>query len=282
MTWFKVDDKIATHPKVLAAGPQPMLLWFLTGPQCAGVNTPIATVPMVRLSGRLAEKSADETAELAQALVDVGLWHDEKARRRCNRCKVADDTRRLATGEFMYHDWWDYQLTEAEKKLALDRFRNTRRMQLKRDMKLRQAITLRDRSTCRYCAVFVHWRDEQTADQGTFDHIDPMGPNTLGNVVVACRRCNGIKCNRSPEEAGMKLLPEPAELDDDPEPFANRARTDRAPTAVRERVTRETGRDRGRFANGARTSQDGTGTGKGSARTGGAPAPAHHHEEGDQ
>ncbi|HEY6839074.1 MAG TPA: HNH endonuclease, partial [Geobacteraceae bacterium] len=40
------------------------------------------------------------------------------------------------------------------------------------------------------------------------DHVVPRsrgGPHSWDNVVAACRRCNGKKENRSPDEAGLKL-----------------------------------------------------------------------------
>jgi hypothetical protein len=43
----------------------------------------------------------------------------------------------------------------------------------------------------------------------TRDHITPLsrgGKDTWMNVVTACRHCNGLKRNRTPEEAGTELL----------------------------------------------------------------------------
>ena len=42
----------------------------------------------------------------------------------------------------------------------------------------------------------------------TVDHIIPKsrgGPNSWSNLVTSCFRCNSIKDNKTPEEAGMKL-----------------------------------------------------------------------------
>jgi 5-methylcytosine-specific restriction endonuclease McrA len=42
------------------------------------------------------------------------------------------------------------------------------------------------------------------------DHIIPVsqgGDSTLDNLVTACRRCNRKKAARTPEEAGMTVLP---------------------------------------------------------------------------
>lgn len=60
-------------------------------------------------------------------------------------------------------------------------------------------ILKRDRRTCAYCG------DRAT----TADHIFPKsrgGKWTWDNLVAACVRCNQYKADRTPEEAGMKLL----------------------------------------------------------------------------
>jgi hypothetical protein len=61
----------------------------------------------------------------------------------------------------------------------------------------------RDRHICAYCA------GEYSFLRLTRDHILPLsrgGRDTWMNVVTACRHCNGIKRNRTPEEAGVELL----------------------------------------------------------------------------
>jgi len=64
------------------------------------------------------------------------------------------------------------------------------------------AVLDRDRRTCIYCG-----------HRGTtVDHIMPKsrgGGNTWGNLAACCWSCNNIKADRTPEEAGMKLLWEP-------------------------------------------------------------------------
>lgn len=71
----------------------------------------------------------------------------------------------------------------------------------------RRALLVRDRYTCQYCGSQPGRQDL------TIDHIVPKskgGATTWENVVAACRRCNGKKGNKTPAEAGMKLLAEPA------------------------------------------------------------------------
>lgn len=67
----------------------------------------------------------------------------------------------------------------------------------------RRAILRRDKHTCAYCG-------KQGAS--TIDHVFPRsrgGEDSWDNLVTACLRCNNVKSDRTPKEAGMKLLYEP-------------------------------------------------------------------------
>lgn len=60
-------------------------------------------------------------------------------------------------------------------------------------------VLRRDKSQCGYCGGFAD----------TIDHVMPKsrgGPNTWSNLVAACLACNLLKADRTPEEAGMRLL----------------------------------------------------------------------------
>ena len=60
-------------------------------------------------------------------------------------------------------------------------------------------ILRRDKNKCGYCGDFAT----------TVDHIIPQsrgGQNTWGNMIAACFDCNQFKADRTPEEAGMRLL----------------------------------------------------------------------------
>lgn len=68
----------------------------------------------------------------------------------------------------------------------------------------RKNILRRDRYTCQYCG-------KNTLPQ-TVDHIIPKnfgGKHTWDNLVCACLRCNNRKGNRTPDQAGIKLLKKP-------------------------------------------------------------------------
>ena len=69
----------------------------------------------------------------------------------------------------------------------------------------RRDVFLRDGNMCQYCG--------KPSRELTLDHVLPRhrgGQNTWDNVVAACVRCNHRKAGRTPREAGMHLLTEPA------------------------------------------------------------------------
>lgn len=73
----------------------------------------------------------------------------------------------------------------------------------------RHRIFARDRYRCQYCGR------RGTAFDLTLDHLLPKsrGGRTLTeNLVTACRVCNNRKGDRTPEEARMPLLTNPAAL----------------------------------------------------------------------
>ncbi len=66
----------------------------------------------------------------------------------------------------------------------------------------RKAVFLRDGGKCQYCGKAAE----------NVDHVQPRskgGQHTWDNVVAACRRCNGKKENRSPQEVGLTLQGRP-------------------------------------------------------------------------
>lgn len=103
MPWFKVDDGLATHDKVLAAGNAAMGLWVRAGAWSSQHLTD-GDVPMhaVRLLGSRAQ---------AEALVCAGLWVK-------------------TTQGYRFHEWHDYQPSrkkvEADRQAARDRMQKLR------------------------------------------------------------------------------------------------------------------------------------------------------------
>lgn len=71
----------------------------------------------------------------------------------------------------------------------------------------RKNIFHRDDNKCQYCGT------EKPRGVLTVDHIIPRsrgGKNTFTNIVAACKECNSKKGDRTPEEAGMILIKNPA------------------------------------------------------------------------
>lgn len=68
----------------------------------------------------------------------------------------------------------------------------------------RKSIFARDAHTCQYCGV--------SRVPLTLDHIIPKdkgGHTDWDNLVCCCIKCNNKKGNRTPEEAGMRLIRQP-------------------------------------------------------------------------
>lgn len=88
MTWFKVDDNLFFHSKVLAAGNPAMGLWVRAG-SWSGCHLTDGFVPdaIARSLGTPAE---------AERLVRANLWTE-------------------VPGGYWFHEWHEYQPTRAEK-----------------------------------------------------------------------------------------------------------------------------------------------------------------------
>lgn len=104
-----------------------------------------------------------------------------------------------------------------------------------RDQELLTAVRNRDHGRCRYCGTECGRYDRVGARGLVYDHVDPTIAAGAANLVVACRSCNSKKGNRTPEAAGLVLLPVP-----DPVP-TQRATNGSEPAATTSRA--RTGRD---------------------------------------
>lgn len=202
MTWWKVDDKAHDHPKIqlLLERDQgdALALWTLAGSWCGDQRTDGA------VSAFIMRRWFSDWQERAAALVDVNLWHVSEV-----------DGREV----YQFHDYTDVCTcpgrdtpvvgrgwNPSKAKAEADAANHTRKVQLHRDPQLVAAIRARDQDRCRYCGSGVDFNDRRSALGGTYDHVDPDGPNNLTNVVVACRGCNSKKSDRTPEEWGYALL----------------------------------------------------------------------------
>jgi 5-methylcytosine-specific restriction endonuclease McrA len=77
----------------------------------------------------------------------------------------------------------------------------------------RRNLFLRDNYTCQYCGNLF------SINQLTYDHVVPKSRyksnykkcTNWTNIVTSCIKCNLKKGNKTPEEAGMKLMTRPYE-----------------------------------------------------------------------
>ena len=73
----------------------------------------------------------------------------------------------------------------------------------------RKGIILRDGSTCQYCRLKL------PSGSLTMDHVIPKsrgGSSTWENLVASCFRCNNVKGDRTPQEAGLALAKQPRQI----------------------------------------------------------------------
>lgn len=195
MPWLKLDDALLDHRKVRRAIRDGGL--GALGLHVAGLLNAAKYLTDGHVEDEFVEeifdlarvRSDDARGRLVNVLVKRELW-------------LPDDR-----GGFSIHDYLDHN--PSREQVEANREWDKRRQQLSRDPELVAAIKKRDRNRCRYCTVKVDWKDRRSSAGATYDHVDPDGPNTLENVVVACRGCNSRKGGRTPEAAGMTLLPEP-------------------------------------------------------------------------
>ena len=75
----------------------------------------------------------------------------------------------------------------------------------------RKNLFIRDKFSCQYCGK------QLIGTQLTYDHVIPKSrykpfykkSTSWSNIVTSCRKCNIKKGNKTPDEAGMKLINKP-------------------------------------------------------------------------
>jgi 5-methylcytosine-specific restriction endonuclease McrA len=114
----------------------------------------------------------------------------------------------------------DFMLTSGGNKFpipAVTRMTQYRPLKHKKIKFSKKAIFTRDQMTCCYCGT-----SDLTGETLTLDHVIPRviwnkklypgTPTQWTNIVTACKKCNMVvKRGRTPKQAGMKLLKQPAE-----------------------------------------------------------------------
>lgn len=226
MPWFKISDDWATHPKTIAAGKNPRLLWVCTGTLMAKSSTDgVIAKDQQQLYAALA---GVPWASNSKKLIEVGFWHPAGDARKCRDCATDIDAinhhRReedmplleLNNSDLYWHAWAAHQLPKHRQMSPEAKAADDRSRALRKDAQLCQEIQKRDRSLCRYCGRRVDWRDRRSTRRATYDHLDPYcyspaGGNFLEAIVTACGDCNGKKGKRTAAEwaadGGLTLKP---------------------------------------------------------------------------
>lgn len=106
-----------------------------------------------------------------------------------------------------YDDWEVHSAFQTFTVPSVIRLVKTVAGYFKRGVKFnRKNVWTRDKGTCQYCGTAV------SQSEFTFEHVIPRklgGQTTWENIVVACHPCNQKKKDRTPAQAGMKLLSKP-------------------------------------------------------------------------
>ena len=185
MTWFRLDDKWHSHPKVIAADRE----------------LPGASGLFARAGCWSADQEADgfvPIAALEQLFPTQKRW-----RERAVGVLVKAGLFDVAPGGWMVHDF-------VEDNAPRDLLRARRALFGNRS--LLKHVRERDGEFCRFCGDRVSFQDHRGPRGGTYVHIDPMRPTVVENVVVSCRACSRIKGYSLPGEVGLDLLPQPAQM----------------------------------------------------------------------
>jgi 5-methylcytosine-specific restriction endonuclease McrA len=214
VTWVKTSDDKFEEYELRMAGPLAAFLFALALGKCAAVDGDgLLPEMMVKDAAHLYDL---KWRQLAPKLVAAGEWHDSETVKVCLDC-MDDGGKRCTPGSFFIHAWRSYLLDAKGKSDRVHRWRQARKTNLNQRPALKAQVRKRDRDLCRYCGVLTRWDgDRRSKVAGTYDHVDPFCEdgeggfgNTMKNLAVACRTCNGRKKDRTPEQAGMVLRAEP-------------------------------------------------------------------------
>ena len=194
MAWIELHQALVAHPKTKRLARR------------LGVNLPTAIGTLACLWCWCVEYAQDGNLERfdAQDIADAAEWTGDPealiaALVEASFVDAENDVLRI-------HNWHKYagRLMEQRRHHAANK---QRARALYDNAELTKFVRDRDGDCCRYCGVTANFRDRKGAGGGTYDHVDPDGPNTLDNIVVACRACNAGKGRRTPDAARMPLLP---------------------------------------------------------------------------
>jgi 5-methylcytosine-specific restriction endonuclease McrA len=239
VSWARLDDILADHPKWVAvrseartriesragsraAAKDAYLAWFAALVWGSKVNCdsviPETAAEQIAPTMALTE---DEFLDAAPLLVAAGLWHDiTKSGRRCECWR----DKRPAVKGWIVHDFMNYQVSKQSKQAKATKAANHTWLHNRAPgRRVKAMVIARDGCWCRYCGIEVNaGNDHRSILSRQFDFVDPdiefdRNPDATAEelarvaegVVIACGYCNGRKSNRTPDAAGMRLLPPP-------------------------------------------------------------------------
>jgi hypothetical protein len=199
--WLKIHDGMPFDPKVM-----------LLGKTKAQVNEAIGMA--TRLWAWCAQQRTDGflpasiveavgTPACVKRLTTPVFERKPFLHRAGAQCGCLGDRRWPTDAAYLVHDYLRYNPSRDENDVD-----KAQRREL-RDRELRAAIRRRDGDRCRYCGVEVNWQDHRSPRGGVLDHVVPNLAAGADNLVIACRGCNTRKGKRTPDAAGMRLLPLP-------------------------------------------------------------------------
>lgn len=207
MPFFQVCDQMHVNAKFTAmVENEPLTVWtpavalWTMGGSMSQAKLSDGVLTTGDLTRLLLNRSA--AVKAASTLVKHGLWHGHG--HGCDDCPPVPD------GSYVFHQWGQMGYASGGAvKVARARRKETQ------NPEIIEAVWARDtdatgQAHCRYCNVKVSRHDRKSERRPTLDHVIPGVARGVTNLVVSCLKCNREKGQRTPEQAGMKLLPPPS------------------------------------------------------------------------
>lgn len=206
MPWLRIDDRLPMSAKIKGLADREA-----TGDRAKRQRNEaighwlmiLAWCASERSDGFVMAQQVDEygTRESAARLLRARFGRAPLIHGRNDVCPCLEGRRWPPDYDYAVHDWLDKNPSRSENDVA-----KAQRKEL-RDRELREQVRRRDGDCCRYCGKAVKWQDRKSPAGGVLDHVRPDLAAGADNLVVACRACNTRKGKRTPEAAGMALLP---------------------------------------------------------------------------
>jgi hypothetical protein len=202
MAWFRMDDKFASHPKVLAAGNAAVGLWARCGTFASDQLTD-GHVP-----GELA--SMYGKASEVRRLVAAGLWHQHGHTCDHEHCGP------VAKGDYLIHDYLDYNPSRlevlAERAAAAERQKRAREA-AKSQRESRRDIHRDSSRESQGSSTVSHGPPDPTRPESSSNSQDP--PNPPARPGGRCAKhgdkpapnCRGCGTNRRAVQAAADAPP---------------------------------------------------------------------------